>query len=165
MAEASLTFKVDVDTDIQAAVDTLAAAAITLAESDADDRAVEAFVQACEAFKVELKVQPASTQPQAEPATDGDMVAHVRSVWQKLGEEAIRQRNAAVERAERAEAEAARYRWLRDRNDWYHEPRLDEADGTMWKLCFSTPQRVTDPTDDDSLDAAVDAAIKEDVNG
>lgn len=55
--------------------------------------------------------------------------------------------------------DAERYRWLRDRNDWYAEPRIDEEDGTKWELVFYTPQRIEDPTDDDNLDAAVDAAI------
>jgi hypothetical protein len=57
---------------------------------------------------------------------------------------------------------AQRYRWLRDRNDWYAEPRLDEEDGTKWELVFFSPQRIEDPTDDNSLDAAVDAAIAAD---
>ncbi len=64
---------------------------------------------------------------------------------------------------ERTAADAARYRWLRDRNDWYREPRLDEADGAKWELVFYSPQRIEDPTDDDGLDAAVDAAIAEDL--
>ena len=60
---------------------------------------------------------------------------------------------------EQLRKDAARYRWLRDRNDWYAEPRLDEQDGTKWELVFYTPQRIEDPADDDNLDAAVDAAI------
>lgn len=65
----------------------------------------------------------------------------------------------ALEELKAARKDAERYRWLRDRNDWYAEPRLDEQDGTKWELVFYTPQRIEDPTDDDSLDAAVDAAI------
>lgn len=70
----------------------------------------------------------------------------------------------ALEELAQARKDAARYRWLRDRNDWYAEPRLDEAEGTKWELCFYTPQRITDPTDDDNLDAAIDAAIADDAN-
>jgi hypothetical protein len=65
----------------------------------------------------------------------------------------------ALEELAKARKDAARYQWLRDRNDWYAEPRLDDADGTKWELCFYTPQRITDPTDDDNLDAAIDAAM------
>jgi len=61
------------------------------------------------------------------------------------------------------EKDAARYRWLRDRNDWHAEPRLDEEDGTIWKLTFYTPAPIIDPTDDDSLDVALIAAMLEDV--
>lgn len=53
-----------------------------------------------------------------------------------------------------------RYQWLRDEQDWYAEPRLDEEDGTKWELVFYSPQRIEDPTDDDNLDAAIDAAMK-----
>ena len=60
---------------------------------------------------------------------------------------------------ESVQADALRYRWLRDQNDWYAEPRIDEADGTKWELVFYTPQRIEDPTDDDNLDAAIDAAM------
>ena len=63
--------------------------------------------------------------------------------------------------AQALEADAKRYRWLRDRNDWYAEPRIDEHDGTKWELVFYSPQRIEDPTDDDNLDAAVDAAMAE----
>jgi hypothetical protein len=59
---------------------------------------------------------------------------------------------------EALKADAERYRWLRDRNDWYAEPRLDEVDGTKWELIFYSPQRIEDPTDDVNLDAAVDRA-------
>ncbi|VFR32382.1 FIG00639676: hypothetical protein [plant metagenome] len=55
--------------------------------------------------------------------------------------------------------DAARYRWLRDRNDWYAEPRLDAEDGTMWRLTFYTPAQIIDPTDDDNLDVALIAAM------
>jgi|GEM_PF-911867 len=55
--------------------------------------------------------------------------------------------------------DAARYRWLRDRNDWYAEPRLDAEDGTVWRLTFYTPAPIIDPTDDDSLDVALIAAM------
>jgi hypothetical protein len=55
--------------------------------------------------------------------------------------------------------DAQRYRWLRDQNDWYAEPRLDEEDGTIWKLTFYTSARIEDESDDDNLDTAVDAAI------
>lgn len=65
----------------------------------------------------------------------------------------------ALEELAKARKDAARYQWLRDKNDWYAEPRLDEADGTKWELCFYTPQRITDPTDDDNLDAAIDSAM------
>ena len=57
--------------------------------------------------------------------------------------------------------DAARYRWLRDMHDWYAEPRIDELDGTKWQLTFYSPQRIEDAMDDDSLDAAVDAARKQ----
>lgn len=60
--------------------------------------------------------------------------------------------------------DAQRYRWLRDRNDWYAEPKVDEKEGTRWELVFYTPQRIEDPTDDDNIDAAVDAAIAQDSN-
>jgi hypothetical protein len=56
-------------------------------------------------------------------------------------------------------ADAERYRWLRDANDWYAEPRLDESDGTVWRLTFYTTAQIEDPSDDDSLDAAIDAAL------
>lgn len=54
--------------------------------------------------------------------------------------------------------DADRYRWLRDENEWLFEPRLDAADGTIWRLTFYTPAEVIDVTDDDTLDAAIDAA-------
>ncbi|KAB1444164.1 hypothetical protein [Bordetella bronchiseptica] len=60
--------------------------------------------------------------------------------------------------AQTDERDAQRYRWLRDQNDWCAEPRIDETDGTVWKLTFYTSARIEDPTDDDSLDTAVDAA-------
>ncbi|UQN37276.1 hypothetical protein MTR80_06115 [Alcaligenes aquatilis] len=61
--------------------------------------------------------------------------------------------------------EAARYRWLRDRNDWHAEPRLDADDGSIWRLTFYTPAPIIDPTDDDSLDVALIAAMLADACG
>ena len=61
--------------------------------------------------------------------------------------------------AEALKKDAERYRWLREQNDWYCEPRIDEGDGTRWELMCYSPQRIEDPTDDDNLDAAIDAAI------
>lgn len=61
--------------------------------------------------------------------------------------------------------EAARYRWLRDRNDWHAEPRLDAEDGTIWRLTFYTPAPIIDPTDDDNLDVALIAAMLADACG
>ena len=62
---------------------------------------------------------------------------------------------------ERLRKDAGRYQWLRDTNDWYVEPRIDEADGTMWELVFYTPMRIEDADHDDSRDAAIDAAMGE----
>lgn len=64
-----------------------------------------------------------------------------------------------LDQLEAAQKDAARYQWLRDENDWHAEPRLDAADGTVWKLTMYSPQEIMDPTDDDSLDAAIDAAM------
>lgn len=54
--------------------------------------------------------------------------------------------------------DAIRYRWLRDRNDWHTEPRIDEKDGTIWNLTFYTAALIIDQTDDENLDSAIDAA-------
>lgn len=57
--------------------------------------------------------------------------------------------------------DAARYRWLRDQNDWHTEPCIDPVDGTQWNVTIYTPTKIVDPTDDDNLDAAIDAAVAE----
>jgi hypothetical protein len=66
---------------------------------------------------------------------------------------------AAVQATPQDAEDAARYRWLRDWNDWYAEPRLDREDGTRWSLTFYTPAPLADPPADDSLDVALIAAM------
>ena len=56
--------------------------------------------------------------------------------------------------------DAERYRWLRDRNDWNHEPRIPESSGTFWQVATYSPYVITDVTDDDNLDNSIDAAME-----
>lgn len=78
---------------------------------------------------------------------------------ERRAEEAEKERDEARGSAVKNGRDAARWRWLRDRNDWGHEPRTCEADGTIWRLAAYTPIRVVDPTDDENLDRGIDAAM------
>lgn len=62
---------------------------------------------------------------------------------------------AAIARAEAAEKDAARYRWLRKNVDW--KPRPDDAQGVVYLV--ATMVSATYGDCDEQTDAAIDAAI------
>ena len=69
---------------------------------------------------------------------------------------------AAVARAEAAEADAGRYRWLRDNKAYVavqpHYKELPITARTGWTIRLVSG-------DDDNMDAAIDAALQESGNG
>lgn len=61
---------------------------------------------------------------------------------------------------EALEADAARYRYLRNL-DWWAEPEMGlEIDGSAWRVTFSSPAPFENASGGSWLDAAIDAAIE-----
>jgi len=61
---------------------------------------------------------------------------------------------------EQAEKDARRYRWLRDKPVWsVDQHRIQPTDGAIWEVEFYSTYGLTE--DQDNLDDAIDAAMKE----
>jgi hypothetical protein len=115
-------------------------------------------------YQIERTLPEPWTFDSEEVGTGGDGESHFIDIPLFTAEQMIAYAKPFMAEFKQLRKDAARYRWLRDRNDWYAEPRIDEKDGTKWELAFYTSQRIEDPTDDNTLDAAVDAAIADDAS-